>query len=514
MRLGIACLPVATARYSLKGIHNLRHGQLGRKFNQGVNVVRFAVELLNPKVHLVCDFVKRALYDAQTFLGEHRTPVFCYADQVNLDICNTMPLASKLYCHFEQTNYNGCRPILANAVKARYQYRIYPTDQQRKDLAKVFGCCRVVWNDALKLCRDGKVLSSAKLEKVCITEAKRTEERKWLGEVSCIPLQQSIQDLGAAYSNFFKSCKGERKGSKIKPPRFKKKTNQQSARYRRGGFSIKAAKVYLAKIGCIKTKWSRPLPSEPSSVTVIKDTAGRYFVSFVVEIQPEISPAKNESVGIDLGLKTFAVLSTRENVHSPDYSRLERKIRRAQRRLAKRVKGSKRREQMRLRVARLKTKQRDVRKDFLHKLSTRIVNDNQVIVLEDLNVSGMLKNRKLSRAISQAGWREFRTMCDAKSSKFGREFKVISRWEPTSQTCSECGYRWGKLDLSVREIVCLSCGTVHCRDGNAAKNIEHVGVGHIHDTKRTGMECKTGFPAVPDKPSTHLEDEQLSLFAC
>jgi putative transposase len=231
----------------------------------------------------------------------------------------------------------------------------------------------------------------------------------------------------------------------------------------------------------------------------------------MVEIQPEIRPAKNESVGIDLGLKTFAVLSTDEKVNSPDYSRLDRKIRRAQRRLAKRVKGSKRREAMRLRVAKLKAKQRDIRKNFLHKLSTRIINDNQVIVLEDLNVSGILKNRKLSRAISWAGWREFRTMCDAKLTKLNRDFKVISRWEPTSQICSECGYRWGKLDLSIREITCLSCGTVHCRDGNAAKNIEHVGVGHTHDSKWAGRASKTGLPAQLDELPTHLLGEQLCL---
>lgn len=272
--------------------------------------------------------------------------------------------------------------------------------------------------------------------------------------------------------------------------------------------------MFIAKIGCIKTKWSRPLPSEPSSVTVIKDTAERYFVSFVVEIEPEVNLAQSESVGIDLGLKTFAVLSNGEKINSPDYSPLERKIRRAQRRLAKRVKGSKRREQMRLRVAKLKAKQRDIRKDFLHKLSTSVVNENQVIVLEDLNVSGMLKNPKLSRAISQAGWREFRTMCDAKSVRVSRDFRVISRWEPTSQICSECGYQWGKLDLSVREVVCLSCGTVHCRDGNAAKNIENVGVGHIHDAKRTGRAGKTGSPAQLAELSTHLETEQLSLFVC
>jgi putative transposase len=398
-------------------------------------------------------------------------------------------------------------------MKARYQYRFYPTDQQRKDLARLFGCVRVVWNDALALCKQSEKLpSNGDLQKICITQAKKTNERAWLGEVSNIPLQQSIADLGVAFQNFFASRKGKRKGAKINPPRFKKKDNRQTARFRKGGFSIKNEKVYLAKIGCIQTKWSRPLPSEPSSVTVIKDRAGRYFVSFVVEIQPEIKPAQNQAIGIDLGLQTFAALSNAEKVSSPDYSNLDRKIRRSQRKLSRRQKNSKRRERMRLRVAKLKAKLRDTRKDFLHKLSTKVVDENQVIALEDLNVSGMLKNRCLSRAISQAGWREFRTMCEAKSDKFSREFVVISRWEPTSQVCSYCGYRWGKLDLSVREIVCVNCGNHHDRDDNASKNIEKVGVGHTHDSKRAGRECKTEVSAVPVELSTHLKYEQLKLF--
>lgn len=279
-----------------------------------------------------------------------------------------------------------------------------------------------MYNDALALCRQSKKLpSNGDLQKICITQAKKTKEREWLGEVSNIPLQQSIADLGVAFKNFFDSSKGRRKGKKVNPPKFKKRTNKQSARFRKGGFSIKADKVFLARIGCIKTKWSRPLPSEPSSATVIKDTAERYFLSFVVEIQPEVKPASNPAIGIDLGLKVFAALSTGNRVSSPDYKKLDRKIRKAQRRLSRRQKDSKRRERKRLRVARLKAKLRDIRKDFLHKLSTKVVNENQAIALEDLNVSGLLKNRKLSRAISQGGWREFRTMCEAKSDKFGRE---------------------------------------------------------------------------------------------
>jgi putative transposase len=402
-----------------------------------------------------------------------------------------------------------------NSMKSSYQYRIYPIDQQQRSLARLFGCVRVVWNDALGLCKQSEELpKNGDLQKICITQAKHLKERAWLGKVSAIPLQQSIADLGVAYKNFFDSLKGKRKGQKVGSPKFKKKDNRQSARFTRGGFKIKGNKVYLAKIGNLKTLWSRPLPAEPSSVTVIKDRANRYFLSFVVEVIPEIKPAINPSVGIDLGIKTFAVLSTGEKVDSPDYSKLDKKIRRFQRRLAKRVKGSKRREVMRLKVAKLKAKEQDTRKDFLHKLSTRVVNDNQVIALEDLNVSGMVKNRKLSRAISQAGWREFRTLVENKSTKLGREFVVISRWEPTSQVCSECGYQWGKLDLSVRELVCLNCGTHHDRDGNAAKNIQKVGVGHIHDSKWTGRECKTSVEAVPVEPSTQVEVVQLTLFAC
>jgi len=407
-------------------------------------------------------------------------------------------------------------------MKARYKYRIYPTPGQQKSLARLFGCVRVVWNDALALCRQSQKLpKNSELQKICITQAKKTVEREWLSEVSNIPLQQSIADLGVAFNNFFQSCKGNRKGKKVNPPKFKSRRTIQTARFRKGGFKVKESKVYLAKIGDIKVKWSRPLPSEPSSVTVIKDCAGRYFLSFVVEVELEIKPPLNPSIGIDLGLKTFASCSNGEKIDSPDYSLLYRKLKRCQRRLAKRQKGSKRREQMRVKVAKLNAQIRDKRKDFLHKLSSKVVNENQVIALEDLNVGGMLKNRKLSRAISQAGWYEFRSLCEGKAYNHNRDFRVINRWEPTSQVCSECGYRWGKLDLSVRTIVCVNCGVEHDRDDNASVNIEQaglkVGVGHTHDYKRTGSACKTSSEAVcvrlrarsAYEPSTHREYIQL-----
>ncbi len=388
-------------------------------------------------------------------------------------------------------------------MKARYQYRIYPTDQQQQRLAQLFGCVRVVWNDALALCKQSeKKPKSTELQKIVITQAKRTTERAWLENVSCVPLQQSVADLEIAFKNFFDSCKGNRKGRKVGYPEFKKRTSSQSARLTRRGFSMKEnGGVYLAKIGIVNPVWSRELPSEPSSVTVIKDCANRYFLSFVVEIESIQTEAKNSSVGIDLGIKTFAVMSNGEKAESPNYKKLDRKIRKLQRKLARQPKDSRRRNLTRIKIAKLHNQIADTRKDFLHKLSTKIVNENQVIVLEDLNVSGLVKNRKLSRAISQQGWREFRTLCEAKSEKFGREFQVISRWEPTSQVCSDCEFKWGKIDLSIRSVLCLSCGTEQDRDENAARNIEQVGMGNRHDSKGALRDCKTTSVARTDEAS-------------
>ncbi|WP_223280128.1 RNA-guided endonuclease InsQ/TnpB family protein [Nostoc sp. PA-18-2419] len=197
-------------------------------------------------------------------------------------------------------------------------------------------------------------------------------------------------------------------------------------------------------------------------------------------------------MGIDLGVKTFAVMSNGEKALSPSYSKHDRKIRKLQRKLARQQKDSKRRNKTRLRIAKHHNRIADTRKDFLHKLSTKIVNDNQVIVLEDLNVSGLIKNRRLARVISLQGWREFRTLCEAKLEKFNRDFRVINRWEPTSQVCSDCGFKWGQINLSIRSILCINYGTEQDRDCNASKNIEMVGMGHRHDLKRTGGDCKTG----------------------
>jgi len=404
-------------------------------------------------------------------------------------------------------------------MKLRYQYRIYPTSEQQTALAQLFGCCRVVWNDALALClktyqEGGKKPKSSELQKTFITEAKKTEERKWLGEVSAIPLQQSINNLDQAYSNFFKSCTGKRKGKRVNPPRFKKRKSRQSAHFTRGGFKLREnGKVYIAKIGEVKTIWSRELPAVPSSMTVIKDSADRHFVSVVVDSEVEKLPENDNSVGIDLGILDFATLSNGEKIKAPKplKNKLKR-LRNLQRNHSRKQKGSKRREVARKKVAKLHAKIKDTRNDFLHKLSTRIIRENQTIVLEDLNVSGMVKNRKLSRAISDLGWRTFRTMLEAKSVMYGRDFRVIDRWTPTSQTCSECGFKGGKKELNIREWTCLNCGTVHDRDINAAKNILVAGGQSETLNGRGGKVRLSAKKAHLDEASTDIKPKQLSLF--
>lgn len=401
-------------------------------------------------------------------------------------------------------------------MQLRYRYRLEPTTAQKQALARTFGCVRVVWNDALalssKLYAEGqKYPGAAGLQKLVITEGKQTAERQWLADVFSHALQQSVRDLDRAFRNWWSSLKGTRKGPKIKAPRFKKRSNAQSARFTRNGFRVlDNGKLRLSKVGDIKVRWSRDLPSDPSSCTIIKDAAGRYFASFVVEVdRPPLEP-NGRSVGIDLGLTTFATLSDGEKVDAPKpLCAALKRLRKLQRNLSRKEKGSKRREVARLKVARLHAYIADVRQDFLDKLSTRIIRENQTVMLEDLNVSGMIKNRRLSRTISDMGWRTFRTMLEAKAGMYGREIHIISRWEPTSQVCSSCGERGGKLDLSIRRWQCLHCGAEHDRDENAAKNIKAAGLA----VSGRGAGHKTTLAvAAGCEASTRREFVQLLLF--
>ncbi|NEO57865.1 MAG: IS200/IS605 family element transposase accessory protein TnpB [Okeania sp. SIO3B5] len=363
-------------------------------------------------------------------------------------------------------------------MKSRYKYRIYPNHIQITKLNQLFGCCRYVWNQSLAYCNQlyiggQKKPSYVDLTKQFITQAKK--ELLWLKDVASTPLQQSLKDLDQAYKNFFDSCTGKRKGIQFKPPKFKSRKSRQTARFVGGNYKICQDKIYLPKVGKIKIFWSRKLPSHPSSVTIIKDSSNRYFASFVVETCTERLPKSGNSIGIDLGISTFATLSNGEKFEAPKPLKKNlKKLGKFQRKFAKTQLGSKRREKARVRVAKLHAKVKDIRTDFLHKLSTDLVRKYDTIVLEDLNVSGMVSNRKLAKAISDLGWREFRTLTEAKCEKYGREFGTISRWEPTSQKCSNCGFKGGKKELNVREWTCLNCGTLHDRDINAAINILEV----------------------------------------
>ena len=349
-----------------------------------------------------------------------------------------------------------------------------------------------------------------------MTEAKKTVERSWLASVSVVPLQQSIRDLDAAFRNFFQSVTGKRKGPKVSMPRFKRRNSAQSVRFTTRGFALRSTgKLYLAKVGEIRVRWSRELPAAPSSVTIIKDSSQRYFASFVVESEPMELPDNGTSVGVDLGIATFATLSNGEKIEAPKPLKANlRKLARVQKALSRCQKGSNRREAARQKVAKLHARIADIRSDLLHKLSSRLIFENQEISLEDLNVSGMVKNRKLSKAISDLGWRQFRTMLESKAVMYGRKVNIIDRWEPTSQTCSACGFRGGKKDLRVRGWVCMCCGAEHDRDVNAAVNIKVAG-GQSETKNGRRRKSKTApRAATSGDASTHLEHFQLSLFGC
>lgn len=371
---------------------------------------------------------------------------------------------------------------MANATPTvlRYNYRIYPTSGQRIELAKAFGCARVVFNDFIRVKQEshaaGLKISDYEARKRVITLAKKTPERGWLTEVSNVALQNAAQDAMRAYSNFFASITGKRKGRRMGAPRFRsRKDNRQSIRFTRNGFSLRPnRKLYAAKIGELKVAWSRELPSDPSSVTIIKDASGRYFASFVVQLDDQHLPELDTEVGIDLGLATFGVLSNGKTIESPKFfRRAERRLKKAQQTLSRKDKGSKNRAKARIKVAKAHAKVRDTRLDWAHKHSTQIIRENQAVYVEDLCVTGLARTR-LAKSVHDAGWAMFTRMLEEKANRFGRTFGKVDRFFASSQLCSECGVVDGKKALSVREWTCR-CGATHDRDLNAAKNILAAG---------------------------------------
>ncbi|MFE3542522.1 RNA-guided endonuclease InsQ/TnpB family protein [Nocardia sp. NPDC059177] len=366
-------------------------------------------------------------------------------------------------------------------MQLRYNFRVYPTPGQRIALARAFGCARVVYNDALAArmhaYRSGAPrLSAGELSKR-LTESKKSPERAWLAEVSSVVLQQALADLDTAYRNFFASVTGKRKGARVAPPRFRsRKDNRQSIRFTRNArFAVTdGGKLRLPKVGDVAVRWSRVLPSEPSSVSVVKDAAGRYFASFVVEVNPESLPGIDAEVGIDLGLATFAVCSDGKVITSPKFfRRAERRLRKAQQGLSRKDKGSKNRAKARLRVAKVHAKVADARRDFAHKQSTALIRENQAVYVEDLCVKGLARTR-LAKSVHDAGWGMFTRMLEEKAARYGRVVVKVDRFFPSTRTCSTCGVVGEKKPLHVRMWAC-PCGAVHDRDLNAAKNILAAG---------------------------------------
>jgi putative transposase len=354
-----------------------------------------------------------------------------------------------------------------------------PTSGQQAALARVFGCARVVYNDSLRLREEAHIagvrISDTEVQRRVITLAKLAPERKWLTEVSSVALVQACNDARRAYRNWFDSLSGRRKGRKVGHPVVRRKRGRQSIRLTRNGFGLYGQRLYVAKVGEIRVRWSRPLPSQPSSVSVIREPDGRYYASFVVERPRMPLPSCGEEIGVDVGLARLAVTSDGQIIANPRYLRArERQLARAQRALSHKAKGSANRVKARRRVAVVHRKVRETRRDHAHKTALALVRDNQAVYAEDLAVVGLARTR-LAKSIYDAGWAQLLRLISEKAEQYGRTFHRIGRFIPTTQICSNCGANDGHKPLSVRTWQCEACGTVHDRDVNAARNILAAG---------------------------------------
>ncbi|MET7399529.1 RNA-guided endonuclease TnpB family protein [Dactylosporangium sp. NPDC005572] len=364
------------------------------------------------------------------------------------------------------------------AVTRTFRYRCYPTDAQAAELTRTFGCVRKVYNMALaarieawKLRQEhvGYTASSAML-----TAWKRTDELAYLNEVSSVPLQQALRHLESAFTNFF--------AKRARYPRFKtKRRSRSAAEYTSRAFRYRDGRLTLAKMReHLDVVWSRPLPegAEPSTVTVSRDAAGRWFVAVRFHDRHVVPPhADGGAVGIDVGIHHLITLSTGETIENPKHERRDRaRLARAQRSVSRKVRGDgANRAKARQRAARIHARIADRRHDHLHKLTTRLVRENQTLVVEDLVVHNMVKNHHLARAISDAGWRQFRTMLEYKANWYGRTVLAVDRWFPSSKLCSNCGETTDRMPLALRAWTC-PCGAKHDRDVNAARNILAAGL--------------------------------------
>ncbi|MEU8911395.1 RNA-guided endonuclease InsQ/TnpB family protein [Streptomyces mirabilis] len=362
-------------------------------------------------------------------------------------------------------------------VKRAFKYRFCPADVQAAELSRTFGCVRKVYNLALV----ARTEAWARQERVSyhqtsamLTAWKKTGELAYLNEVSSVPLQQALRHPQTAFTHFF--------GRRARYPRFKsRKTSRRSAEYTTSAFRFRDGKLTLAKMTePLDIVWSRPLPEgmAPSTVTVSQDAAGRWFVSLLCE-DPSVKPlpATGQAVGVDVGLDHLLTLSTGEKIANPRHERRDRAaLAKAQRNLARKARGDgANRRKARLKAAKIHARTADRRRDTLHKLTTRLVRENQTIVIEDLTVRNMVKNRKLARAISDAAWREFRSMLEYKAQWYSREVIAVDRWFPSSRLCSACNTLRDTMPLNVRTWTC-DCGVTHDRDVSAAHNLLAAGL--------------------------------------
>lgn len=385
-------------------------------------------------------------------------------------------------------------------LQRAYKFRFYPTREQENLLRRTIGCCRLVYNKALAARTEAWTQRQERMgfaqSSRMLAQWKKTDELAFLKEVSSVPLQQSLRHLQTAFSNFF--------NQQSDYPRFKKKSHGGSATFVRTAFTWDGKNLKLAKMSePLNIRWSRTLPkgASPSSVTVSLDAAGRWHVSILVKDHVNPLPDTGKQVGIDMGLADFAITSNGDKIPNPRFRKQNaNRLKKAQRNLARKQKGSNNHRKAALKVARIEAQTTDRRRDFLHKLSTSIIRENQTIVLEDLNVQGMSRKAKpkenptqtgqylpngraaklgLNRSITDTGWRMFRTMLEYKAQWYGRKLVVIDRWYPSSQICSTCGKSTGKKPLNIRAWTCPDCGTSHDRDVNAAKNILAAGLAVI-----------------------------------
>ena len=357
-----------------------------------------------------------------------------------------------------------------------FKYRFYPTPEQETLLRCTVGCTRLVYNRALAVRTqawyDEKKRVGYSDTSALLTEWKKQDDLQFLSEVSCVPLQQGLRHLQKAFSNFF--------DGRAKYPTFKKKRNGGSAEFTKSAFKFRNGQVFLAKCSePLPVRWSRELPkgATPTTITVKLSPAGRWTVSLLVDVEIEPLPKCSNEIGVDLGVTSLVALSDGEKIANPKgFNAKRRKLKKAQKALSRKQKGSNNRHKARLKVAKVHQEIADARKDFLHKLTIRLVRENQTIAVEDLGLKNMVKNRKLALSITDASWGELVRQLEYKCDWYGRTLVKIDRWVPSSKRCGKCGHIVEKLPLNIREWDCPNCGARHDRDINAAQNILAAGL--------------------------------------